>query len=120
MAEESVRASSSSSSLFTLKRPNGLENKTKSSSGVPYPGSLGSSPCPGSPPALVLTDRALPQAALHPASLPGCTALVSLTLPTCSPACLTLVPLHREAWETPPRPLPPSVTHPWVAHSALT
>lgn len=37
MAEESVKASSSSSSLFTLNRPNGLENKSKRSS---YPASL--------------------------------------------------------------------------------
>lgn len=42
MAEERVRASSSSSSLFTLNLPNGLENKTESSSHIPYPGSQAS------------------------------------------------------------------------------
>lgn len=46
MAEESVRASSSSSSLFTLNRPNGLENKSKSSSDVPYLVSPCLLPCP--------------------------------------------------------------------------
>lgn len=58
MAEERVSASSSSSSLFTLNRPNGLGNKTKTSSHIRYPGSQASLLCPK-----------CPDAALHHSSL---------------------------------------------------
>lgn len=49
MAEERVRASSSSSSLFTLNRPNGLENKMKNPSHCRHPDSQGSPLCPPCP-----------------------------------------------------------------------
>lgn len=70
MAEERVRASSSSSSLFTLNRPNGLESKAESSSHIPYPGSQGSPLCPKCPDAALhhssLQAVPMPQTALHP------------------------------------------------------
>lgn len=49
MAEERVRASSSSSSLFTLNRPNGLEDKTQNPSHSPHPDSQDSPLCPTCP-----------------------------------------------------------------------
>lgn len=75
MAEERVRASSSSSSLFTLNRPNGLENKTESSSHIPYPGSQGSPLCPKSPDAALhhssVQTVPMPQTAVHSSSPPA-------------------------------------------------
>jgi len=87
MAEERVRASSSSSSLFTLNRPNGLENKTESSSHIPSPGSQASLLCPKCPDGALhhssLQTVPMSQTALHP-SWPT-------TLLIRSPVQLTLV-----------------------------
>lgn len=91
MAEERVRASSSSSSLFTLNRPNGLENKMKNPCHSPHPDSQGSPLCP-----------TCPGAALCPSFLQTVPAprqlfpVVAHPLLTCSPVWLTLllVPPH--------------------------
>lgn len=86
MAEERVRASSSSSSLFTLNRPNGLENKTENSSDVTYPSSWGSLLYPKrlgadlhhSP----LQTAPMPQTALH-LSCPAALCVLSADLQPC-------------------------------------
>lgn len=86
MAEERVRASSSSSSLFTLNRPKGLENKTESSPHIPYPGSQASLLCPMCPDAALhhssLQTTLVPQTALHP-SCPTALHVPSADLQPC-------------------------------------
>lgn len=86
MAEERVRASSSSSSLFTLNRPNGLENKTKTSSCTPYLHPQASLLCFKCPDAALhhssLQTTLVPHTALHllcPTALPVPSATLSIS-----------------------------------------
>lgn len=87
MAEERVRASSSSSSLFTLNRPNGLENKMKNPSHSLHPHSQCSPLCPTCPGAALCPSflQTVPcPRQLFP--LPGTSPVL-----TCDPVWLTLV-----------------------------
>lgn len=92
MAEERVRASSSSSSLFTLNRPNGLENKMKNPSHSPHPHSQGSPLCPTCPGHSFLQTVPGPKQ-LFP--LPGTSPVL-----TCKPVWLTLVLVPSHSLQT--------------------
>lgn len=100
MAEERVRASSSSSSLFTLNRPNGLENKTKNPSHSPYRGSQGSPLCPTRPGAALC--HSFPQTVPVSQAAPPCSVPLPGTSPVliCSPVWLTLLPVPSHSPQT--------------------
>lgn len=109
MAEERVRASSSSSSLFTLNRPNGLQSKTKSPCHSPQADSQGCACVPGSSSCSV---PLLAHSLCYPAILAGshcCCSHHILSTPERSsgPAQLQPLPLQHRGFpaEQPSKPL---------------